>query len=422
MANLHSFTGNEVIATDVPKYLNQNFSALNEEATALSNTVVKTVNNTSPVNGNVNIVGFDSYWSANEQVSLGDIRIPKGRENSGLFFECVKAGTTGSSQPEVDTSILADFSDVGRIGQVRWIYNIAEKDDDEIFATGVAYSRATYSALWSYVQSKPALLITEAEWQAKYTATGGKFVPYYSSGDGSSTFRTPLLCAYATGVADNSKIGTFKEAGLPNITGTIAANYNANQRLSGAFDNPSGYTGVNGLGYGSGCEGQLNFDASKSNPIYGKSDTVTPDTMYGVWVIKAFGLIVNAENTDVSNLVSGVNRVENILGNVQNDLNTLSSSDYFPDYSSYVQLSAGDFTPTVSGWLVMHFRVSADYQEAYVQHKTTGVYLLWHHQNRYPGNGITIGCPVVAGEVYTIVLGGSSESCCRFYALRRVNL
>ena len=314
MANLHSFTGNEVVATDVPKYLNQNFSALNEEATALSNTVVKTVNNTSPVNGNVNIVGFDSYWSANEQVSLGDIRIPKGRENSGLFFECVKAGTTGSSQPEVDTSILADFSDVGRIGQVRWIYNIAEKDDDEIFATGVAYSRATYSALWQYVQSKPALLITEAEWQAKYTATGGKFVPYYSSGDGSSTFRTPLLCAYATGVADNSKIGTFKEAGLPNITGTFDSD-SYNVAMSGAFQIVLGNTGASGTGDG----GYITFDASRSNPIYGNSDTVTPDTMYGVWVIKAFGLIVNAENTDVKDVLTGIENVNTRMSKLEYD-------------------------------------------------------------------------------------------------------
>lgn len=319
MANIHTFTGNEVIATEVPNYLNQNFSALNTETANLSKSVVKTVNNVSPVNGNVNIVGFDSYWSANEQVSLGDIRIPKGRENSGLFFECVKAGTTGSTQPNVDTTVLADFSDVGRIGAVRWIYNIAEKDDDEIFATGVAYSRATYSALWQYVQSKPALLITEAEWQAKYTATGGKFVPYYSSGDGSSTFRTPLLCAYATGIADNSKIGTFKEAGLPNITGTFDSDgYDA--AMSGAFQIVLGNTGASGSGDG----GYVTFDASRSNPIYGNSDTVTPDTMYGVWVIKAFGLIVNADNTDVKGVLTGIQ-------NITNRVSTIEGYDYIVD-------------------------------------------------------------------------------------------
>lgn len=418
MATIHTFTGNEVIATEVPNYLNENFKAINDEVVDLSENAITTINGEKPTNNNFNIVGFDSYWESGEAVEVGDIRVPKGRENSGLFLECVKAGTTGATQPTLDNAVLANYSHVGRIGQVRWIYNIAEKDDDEIFATGVSYSRATYSALWAYVQTKPSLLVTETEWQAKYEETGGKFVPYFSEGDGSTTFRTPLLCAYATGSADNSKIGTFTEAGLPNITGFFNSD-GYSTKMGGAFKHYyGGITGASGDGDG----GYIDFDASRSSAIYGNSDTVTPDTMNGVWVIKAFGLIVNADNTDVSNLVSGVNRIENTIGNVQNDLNTLSSSDYFPDYSSYVQLSAGDFIPTVSGWLVMHFRVSGDYQEAYVRHKTTGVYLLWHHQNRYPGNGITIGCPVVAGEVYTIVLGGSSESCCRFYALRRVNL
>ena len=312
MATIHTFTGNEVIATEVPKYLNDNFSALNTETANLSKSVVKTVNGTSPVNGNVNIVGFDSYWEANEQVSVGDIRVPKGRENSGLFFECVKAGTTGSSQPEVDTAILADFSDVGRIGQVRWIYNIAEKDDDEIFATGVKYSRATYSALWEYVRSKPALLITEAEWQAKYTANGGKFVPYFSRGDGSTDFRTPLLAAYATGVTDNSKIGTFQEAGLPSHTHNVSTTFRY-----GSSPTTSNSLAAWDMGdrFVSTISTVVSGDAS--NPVYGKSDTVTPDTMYGVWVIKAFGLIVNAENTDVKNVLTNIQTTNQKISNFE---------------------------------------------------------------------------------------------------------
>lgn len=251
------------------------------------------------------VSGFDSYWKASEQVQVGDIRFPKGRENSGIFLECVSAGTTGTTQPNLDTSVLADFSDVGRIGQVRWIYNIAEKDDDEIFATGVKYSRATYSALWEYVRSKPALLITEAEWQAKYTATGGKFVPYFSSGDGSTDFRTPLLAAYATGVTDNSKIGTFQEAGLPNITGGNFGVIRGENFQDGAF------VGTYDSGYGRDGGGVrdksiVTIDASRSSAIYGKSDTVTPNTMNGVWVIKAFGVIVNSSNTNLSNILTNI--------------------------------------------------------------------------------------------------------------------
>lgn len=365
MATIHTFTGNEVIATEVPKYLNDNFSALNTETDNLSKSVVKTVNGTSPVNGNVNIVGFDSYWEANEQVSVGEIRVPKGRENSGLFFECVKAGTTGSSQPEVDTAILADFSDVGRIGQVRWIYNIAEKDDDEIFATGVKYSRATYSALWEYVRSKPALLISESEWQAKYQETGGKFVPYYSEGDGSTDFRTPLLCAYATGVADNSKIGTFQEAGLPNITGEgkfLADWINA---WTGCFSNSTTYSeGASNKDTGT----YLKFDASLSNPIYGKSDTVTPDTMYGVWVIKAFGVIVNSDNTELSNVLINIENNNEKISDFETNYDFVVESwrDGTSWYRKYKSgwVEQGGFIPyRVAGWVTVSLYVP--YQTTY---------------------------------------------------------
>ena len=101
MATIHTFTGNEVIATEVPKYLNDNFSALDTETANLSKSVVKTINSKSPVNGNINITGFDSYWEAKEAVQVGDIRVPRGRENSGIVLECIKAGTTGSTQPEI---------------------------------------------------------------------------------------------------------------------------------------------------------------------------------------------------------------------------------------------------------------------------------------------------------------------------------
>ena len=70
--------------------------------------------------------------------------------------------------------------------------------------------------------------------------------------------------------------GNFVEAGLPNITGTIQTDY-LNQ-LSGAF-----YTykaDVTGNG-GSGSDGVAGFDASRSNPIYGNSNTVQPNAVKG---------------------------------------------------------------------------------------------------------------------------------------------
>ena len=326
MATIHTFNGNEIIATEVPKYLNDNFSALNTETANLSKSVVKTINSKSPVNGNINITGFDSYWEANEQISVGDIRIPKGRENSGYIFECTKAGTTGSTQPEIITepNEVANYAEVGRVGQVRVIFNLAEKEVDEVLATGVTYSRLTYPELWDYAQSRPALIITEAEWQAKYAETNGKFVPYYSLGDGSTTFRTPLLGAYLKGAENSADVGKYVEAGLPNITGVVGSighgtnDFPDSGALSHLTDGGSG-------GYSSaGGTYKILLDASNSNSIYGNSDTVTPETMNGVWVIKAVGVVVDSGETDIAQVLQGVEQVQSNLTATNNKINGIT--------------------------------------------------------------------------------------------------
>lgn len=76
--------------------------------------------------------------------------------------------------------------------------------------------------------------------------------------------------------------GEYKEAGLPNITDSgknsiQALSYSGGTINDGALTlikNSGGFPGNS-----SGLMGTLNFDASKSNPIYGNSATVQPKSM-----------------------------------------------------------------------------------------------------------------------------------------------
>lgn len=82
--------------------------------------------------------------------------------------------------------------------------------------------------------------------------------------------------------------GTTVEAGLPNITGVFNRDKNygiitSTNTSSGAF-----YYGGTNVGRGvasSEVQGSdLYFDASRSNPIYGASDTVQPPALYiNIW-------------------------------------------------------------------------------------------------------------------------------------------
>lgn len=83
------------------------------------------------------------------------------------------------------------------------------------------------------------------------------------------------------GASDSHAPGTKLEPGLPNITGEInGLAYNtrlvSSQKGSGAFRSESKGTGSNTLDAEN--TQKVMFDASLSNDIYGKSETVQPPT------------------------------------------------------------------------------------------------------------------------------------------------
>lgn len=104
--------------------------------------------------------------------------------------------------------------------------------------------------------------------------------------------------------------GEEKEAGLPNITGTFYHDPNVKLSLSGAFS----YTGGSSINLQNDAanknSGYVSFDASKSNPIYGKSTTVQPPALTMVYIIKAFHTnegVDSGVSDDVINYINNLN-------------------------------------------------------------------------------------------------------------------
>ena len=85
---------------------------------------------------------------------------------------------------------------------------------------GGEYSREVYSDLWSWVQEQAGYLIEESEWQEKSRRNEGN-VPFYSKGNGTTTFRVPSLNCWVKGANGIEEVGSYLSAGLPNITGDI---------------------------------------------------------------------------------------------------------------------------------------------------------------------------------------------------------
>ena len=132
----------------------------------------------------------------------------------------------------------------------------------------------------------PSLLDTEENWQAAKTLSPfgqvGKFVFNYN-GENIVSVRLPRV-VNVQGLFDLQNLGMTVSAGLPNITGSL--NVNADRNIFngsqwGAFyrDGSGGRTWAAIESNSPNSLGDIHFDASRSNPIYGNSNTVQPEAI-----------------------------------------------------------------------------------------------------------------------------------------------
>lgn len=133
-----------------------------------------------------------------------------------------------------------------------------------LLCNGAAVSRTTYARLFSAIGTS------------------------WGTGDGSTTFNLPNCDSrFLEGTTDASKVGTYLEAGLPNITGSMSADAEILDMVlvSGAFT--KGRSINNRLPYnGDGSCYYLGFDASLSNAFYGAASTVQPKSAHTLIIIK----------------------------------------------------------------------------------------------------------------------------------------
>lgn len=97
----------------------------------------------------------------------------------------------------------------------------SELDSGQLIRDGQIVSRSVYKDLWDFVQKHPSLLLTEEQWQAELSANEGVVNNYYSSGDGSTTFRLPKAGVIELPVITAENINKFSTDTQRNITGSI---------------------------------------------------------------------------------------------------------------------------------------------------------------------------------------------------------
>lgn len=178
---------------------------------------------------------------------------------------------------------------------------------------GAAVSRTTYDVLFSIIGTT------------------------YGEGDGYGTFNLPNLTGRF--LEGGAEAGEYKEAGLPNITGTARMNTTSN--TVGTSDENSAIKSVispasNRYNYGSGSYygADVVIDASANNPIYGNSDTVQPASLVVRYVIKAYDY--NADPTPVSEFESQIAALTSQVGAIQQRIVVEFSESGTPSSGNYI--------------------------------------------------------------------------------------
>ena len=194
-----------------------------------------------------------------------------------------------------------------------------ELDPGQLIRNGQLVSREIYSDLWSFVQSKPSMLLTEEEWQANLTANEGLACNYYSAGDGSTNFRLPKASVIVLPDPNPENINKYSTDTQRNILGQFATFrtswddgtgellFNAN----GAFKKIEIESGNNMDSIHQDPSDRqrqiVDFDASRSVGAEHTGEEVKPKTITKLPIVYAFGRIVNAGELDFQTVVQKQN-------------------------------------------------------------------------------------------------------------------
>lgn len=189
------------------------------------------------------------------------------------------------------------------------IDKFTESNDGKVLYNGEEIQGSLYSVpigtILSYSATTPPVgfLVCDGSEVSK-TTYADLFViigDTYGTATDTSKFKLPdLRDKFVQGA--NGNLGTSKDAGLPNVTGQVGylkaiddGNYNESISLrDGCFKNSKNMTTTppaqsvrNSTQDTANRTGTIVFDASKSNAIYGNSDTVQPPSVCLTFIIKA---------------------------------------------------------------------------------------------------------------------------------------
>ena len=206
--------------------------------------------------------------------------------------------------------------------------------------------RSAFPEAWADISTLPSTeLLSDADWLTEKAANGG-VCGKYSSGDGSTTFRAPLISKrFIRATASDLPVGTAQGDAIRNITGKAgspaswqSAATNDPNHTDGAFyplDGLGGYPASGGKLAGYSL--LVGFDASRVVPT---ADETRPVFIAYTPMLKMFGAVADAGTVQLAQLIAAMvgkadNDLQNADGNLDFVVDSWTASDGSAWYRKY---------------------------------------------------------------------------------------
>lgn len=252
----------------------------------------------------------------------------------------------------------------------------SELDSGQLIRDGQIVSRSVYKDLWDFVQKHPSLLLTEEQWQAELSANEGVVNNYYSSGDGSTTFRLPKAGVIELPVITAENINKFSTDTQRNITGSIGELFAPEPpNTSGAF------TGTEHTG-----------------------SEVKPKTITKLAVVQAFGRVINTGTLDIADIADQLLNMVTI--DTTQTITGVKSFNKTVNFNYYTNFNYA-FTVDVAAKFNNQIRIKDG--QSLVWLDTNDATLASINKSNYTGNANTATKLEIARTVNGIAFDGSAD-------------
>lgn len=184
------------------------------------------------------------------------------------------------------------------------------------------------------------LIVGSDEWNSIYNTYGscGKFT-WVGSG-----LRFPAINCFIQGLSTLEQLSALTPAGLPNITG----NFNQLRGASayGAFEMQSAaYQGSWEHAVNRSYDQKVNFDASRSSSVYGKSNTVTPLNIKYPYIISVYNKIQLSSELILDEIIEdSINKANISLDNLNTVGKNFIGNVCMPDYENQILITGVPLT------------------------------------------------------------------------------